>query len=76
MPSSPAPWTRIRHDASIYRKHLRSPSPEASWTAWREEEEIFPDPVSASIAESWRSGAAKALERQFAAVVETEPVKS
>jgi NAD(P)-dependent dehydrogenase (short-subunit alcohol dehydrogenase family) len=33
------------------------------------EEEIFPDPVSASIAENWRSGAAKALERQFAAFV-------
>src|SRR5262245_5105385 len=31
------------------------------------EEEIFPDPRSASIAESWRSGAAKALERQYAA---------
>jgi NAD(P)-dependent dehydrogenase (short-subunit alcohol dehydrogenase family) len=30
------------------------------------EEEIFPDPVSASIAESWSSGAAKTLERQFA----------
>src|SRR5947199_6439507 len=27
------------------------------------EEDIFPDPVSASIAENWRSGAAKALER-------------
>lgn len=32
------------------------------------EEEIFPDPMSASMAESWRSGAAKALERQFAAL--------
>jgi len=42
----------------------------------RGEEEIFPDPVSASIAESWRSGVAKALERQFAAVVEAEPVNS
>jgi hypothetical protein len=28
------------------------------------EEEIFPDPMSESMAESWRSGAAKALERQ------------
>jgi short-subunit dehydrogenase len=27
------------------------------------EEEIFPDPMSESMAESWRSGAAKALER-------------
>jgi NAD(P)-dependent dehydrogenase (short-subunit alcohol dehydrogenase family) len=33
------------------------------------EEEIFPDPVSASIAEGWRTGAAKGLERQFAAFV-------
>jgi NAD(P)-dependent dehydrogenase (short-subunit alcohol dehydrogenase family) len=40
------------------------------------EEEIFPDPMSASMAESWRSGAAKALERQYAALLEAEPVKS
>ena len=32
----------------------------------RGEEEIFPDAMSASIAERWRSGAAKALERQYA----------
>jgi NAD(P)-dependent dehydrogenase (short-subunit alcohol dehydrogenase family) len=40
------------------------------------EEEIFPDPTSESMAESWRSGAAKALERRYAALVEPEPVKS
>ena len=40
------------------------------------EEEIFPDPMSAPIAESWRSGAAKALERQFAALVDAQGVKS
>ena len=40
------------------------------------EEEIFPDPMSASMAEGWRSGAVKALERQFAAYVEVSPVKS
>ena len=40
------------------------------------EEEIFPDPLSASMAESWRSGAAKALERQFAALVDAAPVQS
>jgi len=40
------------------------------------EEDIFPDPMSESMAESWRSGAVKALERQFAALVETEPVNS
>ena len=33
------------------------------------EEEIFPDPMSASMAGSWRTGAAKALERQNAALV-------
>jgi short-subunit dehydrogenase len=32
------------------------------------EEDILPDPVAASLAESWRSGEAKALERQFAAM--------
>jgi len=35
----------------------------------RGDEEIFPDPTSASVAESWRSGAAKALEHQYAAFV-------
>jgi NAD(P)-dependent dehydrogenase (short-subunit alcohol dehydrogenase family) len=35
------------------------------------EDEIFPDPMSAAIAESWRSGAAKALERQNAALLQT-----
>jgi len=32
------------------------------------EEDILPDPISTSLAESWRSGEAKALERQFAAM--------
>ncbi len=40
------------------------------------EEEIFPDPLSQSLAESWRNGAAKALERQQAAFVAAEPVTS
>jgi hypothetical protein len=35
------------------------------------EEDIFPDAVSASLAEGWRSGVVKALERQFAAFVPT-----
>jgi NAD(P)-dependent dehydrogenase (short-subunit alcohol dehydrogenase family) len=33
------------------------------------EEDIFPDPMSASIAQSWRTGDIKALERQLAAFV-------
>jgi NAD(P)-dependent dehydrogenase (short-subunit alcohol dehydrogenase family) len=40
------------------------------------EEEIFPDPVSESIARTWRSGAAKALERVNASYVGAEPVGS
>jgi NAD(P)-dependent dehydrogenase (short-subunit alcohol dehydrogenase family) len=37
-------------------------------------EEIFPDPMSESLAQSWSSGAAKALERQYAALLDAEPV--
>jgi NAD(P)-dependent dehydrogenase (short-subunit alcohol dehydrogenase family) len=33
------------------------------------DEDIFPDPMSESIAGGWRTGATKALERQFAAYV-------
>jgi NAD(P)-dependent dehydrogenase (short-subunit alcohol dehydrogenase family) len=40
------------------------------------DEEIFPDPMSALMAESWRSGAAKALERQNAALLEAASVKA
>src|ERR1700694_1915060 len=36
----------------------------------RGDEDIFPDPMAASLAEGWRSGVAKALESQFAAFVE------
>ncbi len=41
-----------------------------------EDEEIFPDPMSKSVAEGWRSSAVKALQRQFAAYVQDTPVKS
>ena len=40
------------------------------------DDEIFPDPMSETIAEGWRSGAVKALQRQFAAYVQQTPVKS
>jgi NAD(P)-dependent dehydrogenase (short-subunit alcohol dehydrogenase family) len=42
----------------------------------KDEEDIFPDPMSESMAESWRNGPAKAMERQNAALVQAEPVKS
>ena len=40
------------------------------------EEDIFPDPMSQSMAESWRSGAAKAFERRLSAPLAAEPVTS
>jgi NAD(P)-dependent dehydrogenase (short-subunit alcohol dehydrogenase family) len=39
------------------------------------EEDIFPDPMSQSLAESWHSGAVKALERQFAEFAAAVPVQ-
>jgi NAD(P)-dependent dehydrogenase (short-subunit alcohol dehydrogenase family) len=41
-----------------------------------DEEEILPDQVSEMMAESWRTGAAKALERQNAALIAAEPLGS
>lgn len=40
------------------------------------EEDIFPDPISQSMAESWRSGAAKVMERQNASLVAPEQAAS
>ncbi|PZF84829.1 SDR family NAD(P)-dependent oxidoreductase [Jiangella anatolica] len=40
------------------------------------DEDIFPDPISSSVAEGWRNGVAKALEQQFAALAQGEPVTS
>ena len=39
------------------------------------EEDIFPDPASAPLADSWRSGAAKVLERQFAELAQAAPAR-
>lgn len=40
------------------------------------DEDVFPDPASQTLAESWRSGAVKALERQRAGLVDAEPVRA
>jgi hypothetical protein len=54
----------------MYRRLLLNPLGEPSSTDWsRGEDEIFPDPMSQTMAESWRSGAVKAAERQFAALL-------
>ena len=38
------------------------------------EEDIFPDPLSVALADGWRAGPAKALERQNAALLQPQPV--
>jgi NAD(P)-dependent dehydrogenase (short-subunit alcohol dehydrogenase family) len=38
------------------------------------DEDIFPDPMSAMMAEAWRTGVVKELERQNAALVTAEPI--
>jgi NAD(P)-dependent dehydrogenase (short-subunit alcohol dehydrogenase family) len=38
------------------------------------DEDIFPDPMSATMAEAWRTGVAKELERQNAALVQAQPL--
>jgi NAD(P)-dependent dehydrogenase (short-subunit alcohol dehydrogenase family) len=39
-----------------------------------DEDDIFPDPMSESVADSWRSGPGKTLEREYAALVPAEPL--
>ena len=41
-----------------------------------DEEDIFPDAMSGSMADGWRSGPAKALERQYAALATAERTKA
>jgi len=41
-----------------------------------DEDEIFPDPMSRSMADSWHNGAVKALERENAAYIAAQPVTS
>ena len=65
---------------TILRRPGAKASPESTARAIlagveKEDEEIFPDPMSEAIAEGWRISAVKALQRQFAAYVEQTPVK-
>jgi NAD(P)-dependent dehydrogenase (short-subunit alcohol dehydrogenase family) len=41
-----------------------------------DEDEIFPDPLSGTMAQSWRTGAVKALERQNATLLDAASVKA
>jgi NAD(P)-dependent dehydrogenase (short-subunit alcohol dehydrogenase family) len=38
------------------------------------EDDIFPDPMSATLAESWRTGPVKEMERQNATLVAADPI--
>jgi hypothetical protein len=40
------------------------------------QEDIFPDPMSASLEQDWNGGAVKAMERQNAGLVTAVPVAS
>jgi NAD(P)-dependent dehydrogenase (short-subunit alcohol dehydrogenase family) len=40
------------------------------------QEDIFPDPLSAALADDWQAGPAKALERQNAALLQPQPASS
>jgi short-subunit dehydrogenase len=40
------------------------------------EEDIFPDPASQSIADAWRNGAVKAMEKQFAGFIPASAAKA
>jgi hypothetical protein len=40
------------------------------------EEDIFPDPMAASMADGWHNGVAKRLERQNAAFVQAQQIAS
>ena len=42
----------------------------------QDQDEIFPDPASLSLAEGWRNGALKALELQFSAFLPASPAKA
>ena len=42
----------------------------------KDQDEIFPDPASLSLAEGWRNGALKALEHEFSAFVPASPANA
>ncbi|MES0125615.1 SDR family NAD(P)-dependent oxidoreductase [Mesorhizobium sp. C420B] len=68
--------TDMSRDADIPKSSAESVAKGILDGMARGEEEIFPDPKSASMAESWRGSAFKALERQMAAFVQAMPAKS
>jgi len=40
------------------------------------DEDMFPDPLSVTLADTWRTGPAKAFEHQYAGLVNATPIAS
>ena len=68
--------TDMSHDLDIPKASPKSVARAIFDGVDKGDDDIFPDSIAESLAESWRSGAVKALERQYAALVDAEPVKS
>ena len=60
--------TDMTRDADIPKASPESVARAIFDAVENQEEDIFPDPMSQSVAENWRNGAAKTLERQWAAL--------
>ena len=61
--------TDMSRDANIPKSSPESVAQGIFDGVERGEDDIFPDPTSASLAEGWRSGVAKTLERNYASIV-------
>jgi len=71
MWSCPAPWTRYGTKPGHTEGLPESVARAIFDGSEKGEEEIFPDPM----AEGWRNGAVKALQRWFGSFIEVDPVK-
>jgi len=68
--------TDMVRDLDIPKSSPRSVAQGIFDGAGKGEEDIFPDPVSATLADGWRAGPAKVLERQNAALLQSQPAAS
>jgi NAD(P)-dependent dehydrogenase (short-subunit alcohol dehydrogenase family) len=62
--------TDMNRDLNIPKASTQSAAEGIFGGLERGEQDIFPDPVSQAVAEGWRNGAGKALELEFAAMVQ------
>ena len=66
--------TEMSRDLSISKASRESVARAIFDAVQAGEDDIFPDPMSATLAESWRTGALKEMERQNATLVSAEPI--